>query len=284
MRSADVCVNEAQRHVVRRGRHDRQWRRTAVPSDLPHRRQFPREFSHRASDLSPVDDGTGESSFDVIHNNSLHYLVVAMAARLEVPMVTLLHTPPFWEMEGSVRAERRGQQPVRRRLADAATAWQPIIAVAEVVPNGIDLEHFRFRAKPHEPAYLVWTGRIVPEKGLHVALQAAAALGMELRIAGPIADALYYAAEIAPRLGTTSRYLGHLPHEALVSVVAARLRVCSRRCGRSRMAWRWSKRWPAVFRWPRWPMGRCRTCSMSHAARWRRRIRRPRSRLPSASP
>ena len=158
--------------------------------------------------------------FDVIHNNSLHYLVVSMAARLEVPMVTLLHTPPFWEMEGSVRLSGGDNNLFVAVSPTLRRAWQPIIAVAEVVPNGIDLELFRFRTKPHEPAYLVWTGRIVPEKGLHVALQAAAALGMELRIAGPIADALYYAAEIAPRLGTTSRYLGHLPHEALVSVVA----------------------------------------------------------------
>ncbi|WP_373928903.1 glycosyltransferase [Sphingomonas aerolata] len=31
--------------------------------------------------------------FDVIHNNSLHYLPVSMAETLDTPMVTTLHTP-----------------------------------------------------------------------------------------------------------------------------------------------------------------------------------------------
>lgn len=33
--------------------------------------------------------------FDVIHNNSLHYIPVTMADSLPMPMVTTLHTPPF---------------------------------------------------------------------------------------------------------------------------------------------------------------------------------------------
>ena len=35
------------------------------------------------------------SHFDIIHNNSLHYLPIIMADALPMPMVTTLHTPPF---------------------------------------------------------------------------------------------------------------------------------------------------------------------------------------------
>ena len=41
--------------------------------------------------------------FDVIHNNSLHYLPVSMAATVAMPMVTTLHTPPFCWLESGVR-------------------------------------------------------------------------------------------------------------------------------------------------------------------------------------
>jgi hypothetical protein len=43
------------------------------------------------------------ADFDIVHRNSLHYLPIAMASVLPMPMVTTLHTPPFWEMEGSLR-------------------------------------------------------------------------------------------------------------------------------------------------------------------------------------
>ena len=36
----------------------------------------------------------GHERFDVIHNNSIHHLPVAMADVLRIPMVTTLHTPP----------------------------------------------------------------------------------------------------------------------------------------------------------------------------------------------
>ncbi|MYT21952.1 glycosyltransferase, partial [Streptomyces sp. SID7760] len=45
----------------------------------------------------------GEHRFDVVHNNSLHYLPVAMASALRVPIVTTLHTPPTPWLESAIR-------------------------------------------------------------------------------------------------------------------------------------------------------------------------------------
>ena len=42
-------------------------------------------------------------AFDIVHNNSLHYLPVAMADTLPMPMVTTLHTPPFCWLESGIR-------------------------------------------------------------------------------------------------------------------------------------------------------------------------------------
>jgi hypothetical protein len=48
----------------------------------------------------------GNSDFDVIHNNSLHYLPVAMARSLRVPVISTLHTPPTPWLESAIQAGR----------------------------------------------------------------------------------------------------------------------------------------------------------------------------------
>ena len=65
----------------------------------------------------------------------------------------------------------------------------------------------------------VWTGRIVPEKGLHLAIDAARCAGMALRFAGPIMDRTYWDAEVVPRLGADATWMGHLDQRALAELV-----------------------------------------------------------------
>lgn len=155
------------------------------------------------------------SSFDVIHNNSLHYLPVSMAETLPMPMVTTLHTPPFCWLESGIR---EASAPFARFVGVSEAMreqWSPVRPIDQVILNGIDLERFPWRARHDEPGHLIWYGRIVPEKGLHLALDAAALAGIALRFAGPILDQAYFDAEIAPRLTRETTYLGHLDHETL---------------------------------------------------------------------
>jgi len=155
------------------------------------------------------------SSFDVIHNNSLHYLPVSMAETLPMPMVTTLHTPPFCWLESGIR---EASAPSARFVGVSEAMreqWSSVRPIDQVILNGIDLERFPWRAHHDEPGHLIWYGRIVPEKGLHLALDAAALAGIALRFAGPILDQAYFDAEIAPRLTRETTFLGHLDHETL---------------------------------------------------------------------
>jgi len=43
----------------------------------------------------------GARRFDLVHNNSLHHLPVAMAEALDIPVVTTLHTPPIAWLESA---------------------------------------------------------------------------------------------------------------------------------------------------------------------------------------
>ncbi|MDO6415104.1 glycosyltransferase family 4 protein [Sphingomonas sp. BIUV-7] len=169
-------------------------------------------------------------SFDIIHNNSLHYLPVTMADTISAPMVTTLHTPPFCWLESGIRLCRAETMRFVAVSEAIRGLWSPIVPIDRVVENGVDLARFPFRLVPDAQPYLVWYGRIVPEKGLDHAIEAARLLDMELRIAGPISDRDWYEAEIAPKLGPKARYLGHLDHGALGRLIGgARAFLCTPR-------------------------------------------------------
>lgn len=163
--------------------------------------------------------GIGGRGFDVIHNNCLHYLPVAMADAVATPMLTTLHTPPFCWLESGVRICGSPRSTLVAVSDAIRRLWAPIAPVKGVVLNGIDLARFAFRPQPASDGYLAWSGRIVPEKGLHFAIDAAQLVGAPLRIAGPVANADYFEREIRPRLDARAIYLGHLDHVELAEVI-----------------------------------------------------------------
>ena len=167
--------------------------------------------------------------FDIIQNNSLHYLPVSMCETLPTPMVTTLHTPPFCWLESGIRINRGAMRYIAVSEA-TAVMWKHVAHIDNVIPNGIDLSQFLFRASADEDPYLAWYGRIVPEKGLDHAIDAARMAGLKLRIAGPISDVTFYDQEIAPRLGDGIEYVGHLGHDRLSHLVGgARAALCTPR-------------------------------------------------------
>lgn len=165
--------------------------------------------------------------FDLVHNNSLHYLPLTMAATLEIPTVTTLHTPPFCWLESGVRLGRGASHLVAVSQA-TADLWRDVAAVDSVIPNGINLRNFPFVPEPDPEPYLVWYGRIVPEKGMHLAIEAARMTGLPLKIVGPQSDPVYFAEQVAPRLGPGSSYLGHFAHRDLARLIGgARAALCT---------------------------------------------------------
>ncbi len=154
--------------------------------------------------------------FDVIHNHSLHYLPIAQAPSLSIPMICTLHTPPTPWLESAVAIT--GGDNVRYVAVSRHTsaAWGALVPDIDVVPNGIDSGLWPFA--PGGSA-LVWIGRITPEKGPHVAIEAARRAGRSLTLAGPVSNRRYFDTEVAPRLDENIRYAGHLPHRELATLV-----------------------------------------------------------------
>jgi glycosyltransferase involved in cell wall biosynthesis len=160
--------------------------------------------------------GEPDAPFDVVHNNSLHYLPVAMATSLRAPVITTLHTPPTPWLESAVRA--RPHSPVTFVAVSEYTAgqWRSMLPGTRVIANGVDTAFWTAGPGGGRP---VWSGRIVPEKGPVEAIRAARIAGTGLRLAGPCPDPTWFAAEVAPLLGDGIDYVGHLDHAQLAALV-----------------------------------------------------------------
>ncbi|UFN46902.1 glycosyltransferase [Roseomonas sp. OT10] len=193
-----------------------------APTGMPN---TPREaeaialLEHQA--YAGIVDAITAGGFDIVHNNALHYLPLDEARRIAAPMVTSLHTPPFRELADAVANPGHADLRFIAVSDTVAAMWRDIVAVPDVVPNGIELDLFRPRLEGPVAGHAIWFGRLVPEKGAHLAIAAARRAGVPLRLAGPRNDPAYWTDHIAPALGEGVSYLGHLDHAALAEQVAA---------------------------------------------------------------
>ena len=156
--------------------------------------------------------------FDVVHDHSLQALPLMMAPALAVPVVTTFHTPPIAPVQAALRSlGRRAAGLVTCTAVSGWTArsWAPT-AASVVVPNGVDLT--RWRPGPGG-GRAVWSGRLVPEKAPHAAIEACRLAGVGLDLVGPRHDPDYFRRCVEPLLGDDVRYLGHLDHPRLRRVL-----------------------------------------------------------------
>ncbi|MBB2988848.1 glycosyltransferase involved in cell wall biosynthesis [Mycolicibacterium iranicum] len=187
----------------------------AAPFPLP---GAVKESNHNAFHQVMAELAESGGDVDVVHNHSLNYVPILLAPRLGTPLLTTLHTPPFPILEAAVGsvAQKKGSAFAAVSTQAAAACDHVDIARMTVVRNGIDTD--RWPAGPGGD-YLVWSGRILEEKGPHLAIDAALQAGYRIVLAGPIADDDFFGRRIQPRLGDRVDYAGHLDQTELAKVV-----------------------------------------------------------------
>jgi glycosyltransferase involved in cell wall biosynthesis len=158
----------------------------------------------------------GGARLDILHNHSVHPSPLAAVRRLGVPMISTFHTPPLPRLAKVLSKEIAGNLCLVAVSRHAAQSWSSVAGEVHVVHNGVDTGMW-----PAGPGggRAVWFGRLVPEKGAELAIDAARLANRSLDLAGPVVDQQYFRTEIEPRLGPDVRYLGHLAHSALARVV-----------------------------------------------------------------
>jgi glycosyltransferase involved in cell wall biosynthesis len=181
--------------------------------DRPHPESIERsifEGDHDGRAFRAIDAAAAEGHpFDVIHDNS-GYVALAMADRVETPIVHTVHGPfddgtkPYYAVNGHNGAV------VCISQAQARMAPDPDIVDA-VVHNPIDVDDWPVGYEKDE--YLLWLGRMAPEKGAHRAIRVAKATGRPLVLAGPVqpGQERFFAAEVQPHIdGEQIRYVGEV--------------------------------------------------------------------------
>lgn len=158
----------------------------------------------------------GAASFDIVHNHAFHYWPILLASHLRVPMLTTLHTAPLLWLKSAIRSSGGRGSGFASVSSSAARQWRDVVDPVLVVNNGVHLADWPFG--PGGP-YLVWSGRITPEKGPHAAIEVARRAGMPLILAGRIDHSRYFRRMIAPHLGPGVTYVGHLAQPQLAQLI-----------------------------------------------------------------
>lgn len=147
------------------------------------------------------------SEFDVIHN-SFDFLPLTYSGLVDTPVLTTIHG---FSSEGIVPVfERHNSRGYYVAISDADR--HPRLSYLTTIHHGIDLNEFPVQSARGD--YLLFFGRIHPDKGTVEAIEVAERAGLPLRIAGIIQDAEYFERLVAPRLdGDRIRYLGPVARE-----------------------------------------------------------------------
>jgi glycosyltransferase involved in cell wall biosynthesis len=156
------------------------------------------EAMHAASVFERADD------FDVIHSHG-YYFALPFTRLAPAPVLHTYHILPDPDVlrvyarypEAQVVAVSHYQRSLYRGFADVA-----------VVHHGIDTGVFPFGAVAGD--YLLFLGRLVPDKGVVAAIHLARQARMSLILAGPIdEDRDYFDGQVAPLIdGQRVRYIG----------------------------------------------------------------------------
>lgn len=137
------------------------------------------------------------------------------------PAVVSLHLPLDWYAPGALRPVRPNTWlvPVSRRQAGDAAVDARLLAPIE---NGVEFEAF---APARKRGFALALGRVCPEKGFHLALDAVRAARRTMVLAGQVfpyaTHRAYFDQEIAPRLDRARRWAGPVTGEPKRRLLAA---------------------------------------------------------------
>jgi glycosyltransferase involved in cell wall biosynthesis len=135
------------------------------------------------------------SEFDLIHNH-FDFLPLTYTPLIRTPMVTTIHG--FSSSKIIPVYERFNAINHYVSISDADRS--PSLRYIATVYNGLRVEDFTFTARPDPSDYLLFLGRIHPDKGTWEAIEIARKAGKRLLIAGIVQDRAYYQEKVAPYL------------------------------------------------------------------------------------
>jgi len=145
---------------------------------------------------------------DVIHDHSLAGVLYGQLVD-SPPMLTTNHGPFSSDLGALYRAVCGRVRVIAISRSQAAEA--PDVRLAGIVHHGVEVESFPMGKGAG--GYALFLGRMVPEKGVHVAARVSRAAGMPLVIAAKMSEPAefdYFHEQVEPLLGGGVDYVGEV--------------------------------------------------------------------------
>jgi glycosyltransferase involved in cell wall biosynthesis len=155
------------------------------------------------------------AEFDLIHSH-YDFMALTYTRLVKTPVLTTIHGFSSPQIMPVYEKYRDGYF-VSISNSDRAVGLNYLATVY----NGIDLSLYPLQE--HAGDSLVFLGRIHPDKGVHLAIEAARLSGLPLLIAGIIQDQAYFREHVEPHLNDTIRYIGPVDIEGKNALFARAL-------------------------------------------------------------
>jgi glycosyltransferase involved in cell wall biosynthesis len=155
--------------------------------------------------------------FDLVHSH-LHVHALVFSRLIGCPLVTTLHGAG-WNPAHHPTLTAYAEQPFIS-ISRAERRFLPQLNYVATVYNGIRIEDFEFR--PEKDDYLLFAGRMAPEKAPDLAIAAARQSGSRLVLVGSLEPkhAVFFETSVRPGLGAGVEYLGGVSRPELVQLMA----------------------------------------------------------------
>ncbi len=162
------------------------------------------------------------SDCDVVHDHTVmgpfrseHYP--------DLPVVTTIHGPFNEELTDLYRSIA-DRVPIVA-ISHAQRRAAPDVPVARVIHHGVEVDQFPVGdgSGDADGPYVLFLGRMNPEKGAHRAIAVARAAGIRILMAAKMREPeeiRYFAEQVEPQLGLDAIYLGEVSHERKLELLA----------------------------------------------------------------
>ena len=163
--------------------------------------------------LSAVYKEALKGKFDIIHVHPVDRALPLAYAIRNVPTVYTLHDPIYkWRAEVFHMFSSPNQYYVS--ISDSQRLPAPDLNYLATIYNGINTKEAPFYEKP-KGNYLLFVGRLHPEKGVAEAVEVARKTGDDLIILGPPVTGEYWDKKVKPYLGKKIRHIGVVSRKEL---------------------------------------------------------------------
>ena len=164
---------------------------------------------------------TRSGEFDVINDHSGLLAAALSSVASPTPVCHTVHGPLDGEA-GPIYEQIAQADPELRFISLSENQRRPLphLPWLATCHNALDLDDYPYTADKDD--YLLFLGRLAPEKGAAAAVRVARHAGMPLKLAGKMHDAAekeYFEAEVEPMLGGGIEWLGEVSHDEKIELL-----------------------------------------------------------------